>query len=300
MQNLRMSLPPLATLLPFEAAARLGSITKAGEELGLTQAAVSKQIRVLEEHLGAKMFERRNRAIHLTEEGRKFSEILSRSLLEIESHVHELRQNKAGGEVLLRSQLCEGLYWLMPRLSEFYQKHPDIGVRVITSTRPLTQTTERFDLALQTVGRDCSNAELLFSVSDEIFPVCSPKFLEAQSTPLSLKNLPQYHLLHHSKSPPDWLGWQDWFNRMNINAEIKTTDEVYDSYPLMMQAAIEGHGIALGWRRASERLLESGDLVRPFDEHVKIPDSFGVYKPIHWKSKPNSHQVLEWIKSELV
>ncbi|MEM7321049.1 MAG: LysR family transcriptional regulator [Pseudomonadota bacterium] len=294
-----MKLPPLASLLPFEAAARLGSITKAGEELGLTQAAISRQIRALEDHLDTKMFERRNRAVHLTEEGRAFSQTLTRSLHDISNHVHELRQFQNGGEVLLRSQLCEGLYWLMPRLSEFYQKHPDIGVRVITSTRPLTETTQRFDLAIQTVGRDCTNAELVFSVSDDVFPVCSPKFLQAQVHTLTLAKLPECHLLHHSGSAPDWLDWDRWFERMGVDAENRCDGEIYDSYPLMMQAAIEGHGMALGWKRASERLLESGELVRPFQEQVSCPDSFGVYAPLNWKSKPQTAKVLSWIRQEL-
>ncbi|SLN33543.1 LysR substrate-binding domain-containing protein [Ruegeria meonggei] len=295
-----MVLPPLASLLPFEAAARLGSITKAGEELGLTQAAISRQIRALEDHLGTQMFERRNRAVYLTEEGRAFSQTLTQSLQAVANHSHELRHTRDGGEVLLRSQLCEGLYWLMPRLSEFYQKHPDIGVRLITSTRPMTETTERFDLALQTVGRDCSNGELAFAVPDDVFPICSPKYLERLAEPVSFERLQDYRLLHHSGSPPDWLDWDRWFERVGAEIHVQNNGEVYDSYPLMMQAAIEGHGIALGWKRASERLLGSGALVRPFNELVSVPDSFGVYKPKGWKPKPGTSEVLDWIKGELV
>lgn len=294
-----MTLPPLASLLPFEAAARLGSITKAGEELGLTQAAISRQIRALEDHLGTQMFERRNRAVYLTEDGRAFSQTLTQSMQEIANHSHELRHAFEDGEILLRSQLCEGLYWLMPRLSEFYQKHPDVGVRLITSTRPMTETTERFDLALQTVGRDCSNAELVFSVPDDVFPICSPKYLERLAEPISFERMKDYRLLHHSGSPPDWLDWDSWFEQVGTSMRVKNNGEVYDSYPLMMQAAVEGHGIALGWKRASERLLNKGELVRPFNAHVSVPDSFGVYRPAKWKSKAGTSKVLEWIRSEL-
>ena len=294
-----MTLPPLASLLPFEAAARLGSITKAGEELGLTQAAVSRQIKALEDHLGTKVFERRNRAVYLTDAGRALSETLTQALHDIGNHVHEIRSEKTDGEILLRSQLCEGLYWLMPRLSEFYQKHPDIGVRVITSTRPLSEANEHFDLALQTVGRESTNADLVFSVSDEVFPVCSSKYLATLNDPLSLEDLPNCRLLHHSGSPPDWVGWDNWLQQFGLTADLKRNVEVYDSYPLTMQAAVEGHGIALGWRRASERLLASGDLIKPFEEHITVPDNFGVYKPSNWKCKPKTHVVLEWIKGEL-
>ena len=300
MRNLRVTLPPLASLLPFEAAARLGSITRAGEELGLTQAAVSRQIRALEDHLGTKMFERRNRAVHVTDEGRAFSETLTEALQKIGHHAHELRHARDDGDVLLRSQLCEGLYWLMPRLSDFYQKHPDAGVRVITSTRPLTETTERFDLALQTVGRASGNAELLFAVSDDVFPVCSPRYLESLPKPASLDRLQDYRLLHHSASPPDWQGWETWLTKMGIERPHTEAEEIYDSYPLVMQAAIEGHGIALGWKRASDRLLSTGALVKPFKENLSVPDSFGVYKPIHWKSRPGTKTLLDWLRGELV
>ncbi len=299
MKNLRMTLPPLSSILPFEAAARLGSITMAGKELGLTQAAISRQIKALEDHLGMKMFERRNRAIFLTEEGHAFSQTLTNALQDIGNHCHELRHSRDGGEILLHSQLCEGLYWLMPRLSEFYQKHPEMGVRVITSTRPLTEALEHFDLALQTVGRDSKNAELVFAVPDEIFPICSPAYLSELEMPLSLDKLPDYRLLHHSVSPPDWLDWNTWLKRVGAGFLVGNEGEVYDSYPLMVQAAVEGHGIALGWRRASEHLLGTGKLVKPFQEQFSVPDSFGVYTPANWKSKPGTMKVLEWIKEEL-
>ncbi|MGI9423698.1 MAG: LysR family transcriptional regulator, partial [Hyphomicrobiaceae bacterium] len=126
MRITRRTLPPLATLLPFEVTARLGSVTKAAAELGLTQAAVSKQIRLLEDDLGTALFERRNRAVHLTEDGRAFGRIVSDALMSISANAADLRQRHQGGDIVLRSQLCEGLYWLMPRLAGFYEQHPKI------------------------------------------------------------------------------------------------------------------------------------------------------------------------------
>ena len=161
-------MPPLASLLPFEAAARLESFTRAAEELHLTQAAVSRQIRALEQDLGAQLFERRNRAVHLTEAGRELARVVSGALEGIAAQAGHLRGVRRKGEVVLFAQLCEGLYWVMPRLSRFHQVHPGVEVRVSSSTRPLTEAAEHFDLALQTSGRASGSAPLAFTASDEV------------------------------------------------------------------------------------------------------------------------------------
>ncbi|WP_282610476.1 LysR substrate-binding domain-containing protein [Pelagibius sp. Alg239-R121] len=298
MNKLRKMLPPLTSLLPFEATARLGSITKAGAELGLTQAAISKQIRSLEENLGTRLFERRNRAIHLNEDGRDLERIVSAAFESIGTFSQSLRQTHTEGEIVLHAQLCEGLYWLMPRLSKFYQQHPNIEVRVSVSTKPITETQERFDLALQTTGRDSGNAKLAFSVSDEVFPICSPKYLGDDSGPHSIGQLTQHRLLHHKIDPQDWIDWDGWLEQLKLDIRVGHNGMVYDSYPMMMQSVLEGHGIALAWRRTTEQLLHSGAVVRPFKEQLQLPDSLSVYHPDGWLMRKNATVLLDWLKAE--
>ena len=122
MEKWQRNLPPLTSLLPFEAAARHESFTLAAEELGLTQAAISKQIRILEKDLGTVLFERRNRAVFLTEEGRRFGRIVGLALGDISQEATFMRKSGSSGEIVLFCQLCEAFYWLMPRLSDFH--HP--------------------------------------------------------------------------------------------------------------------------------------------------------------------------------
>ena len=299
MNNLRRALPPLSSLLPFEATARLGSITKAGAELGLTQAAISKQIRSLEEDIGAPLFERRNRAVHLTDDGRQLGRIVSEAFGSIGAFAQDLRRKNKEGEVILRSQLCEGLYWLMPRLSKFYQAHPSIPVRVSVSTKPITESEERYDLALQTAKRDSGNAKLVFTVSDEVFPVCSPEYLNSVEQPLSLDRLLQYRLLHHKVHPQDWVDWDDWLRRLKVDVRVGYEGIAYDSYPMMVQAVLEGHGIALGWRRTVEQYLDVGALVRPFEESLHLPDGLSIYQPVGWQMREGTSALLGWLKSEL-
>lgn len=296
---MRTNLPPLASLLPFEATARLGSITKAGDELGLTQAAISKQIRALEENLGVALFERRNRAVHLNDEGRLLWQQVAHGLETIAEASEALRQQQKPNEIVLRSQLCEGLYWLMPRLSDFYQKHPRLEVRVNVSTKPITQAEEQFDLALQSSKRAAGSAQCVFTGADEIFPICSPNYVRGKTLPLTLEDLEDYRLLHHKPPQQDWTDWDNWLEEIGMEMRVGHRGEVYDSYPMMMQAVLEGHGIAIGWARTSENLLSSGALVRPFDAKLKIPDSLSLYHPAGRAPGKDVTVLLTWLKEAL-
>lgn len=299
MENLRRLLPPLSSLLPFEATARLGSITRAGAGLNLTQAAISKQIKSLEQDLGTQLFERRNRAVYLTEEGQELGRIVSEALGSIGTFCGNLRQKHKDGEIVLHSQLCEGLYWLMPRLSKFYQEHPGTAVKVSVSTKPITEATERFDLALQTAGRETGDAKLAFAAEDEVFPICSPKYLENLQGRASIDRLPSYRLLHHRVYPQDWIDWDSWLEGINSDVRVGYAGAEYDSYPIMIQAALEGLGIGLGWHRNVESYLAVGSLVRPFEEHLSVPDGLCIYQPAGWHPRSGTRALLKWLKSEL-
>ena len=298
MSRLGKSLPPLASLLPFEAAARLESFTRAAAELHLTQAAVSRQIRALEGDLGTRLFERRNRAVFLTEAGRDLGRVVSGGLEGIAARAGELRGARESGEVVLFAQLCEAFYWLMPRLSGFHQRHPRIELRVAASTRPLTEASGRFDIALQTTGRASGSHPLAFTAADEVFPVCSPGYLDGRRTPLAPRDLTSHRLLHHKADPADWLEWDDWLTRLGQASRAGSRGAVFDSYPVMIQGAVEGHGIALGWRRTVEKLLRSGALVRPLAESLALPNALSVYRR-QGPTTPEVEALLTLLKSEL-
>lgn len=305
MNRFRKSLPPLASLLPFEAAARLESFTQAAEELNLTQAAVSRQIRALEEDLGVRLFERRHRAVFLTDAGRDFALSVAASLETLAARATELRSKERGGEVVLFAELCSAYYWVMPRLSGFHQRNPRIEIRVAASTLPVARTTEPFDVALQTSDRPSGSYPLAFTASDEVFPVCSPSYLAGRTTPtapplpLPLTDLPNHRLLHHRVEPQDWLEWDDWLDRLGSSLRVGHRGMAFDSYPVLIQAAVEGHGIALGWRRAMERLLQSGSLLRPFGESVILPRGLSVYRREPERLRPEAAALLSWLEEEL-
>ena len=338
MHNLRKRLPPLSSLLPFEAAARHESFTLAARELHLTQAAVSRQIRALEDDLGLRLFERRQRAVFLTEAGRELAQAVTAGLDGIAARAGELRGRRRSGEVVLFAELCSAVYWLMPRLADFHQRHPDLEVRISASTLPVGQSGEDFDVALQTAGRPSGAHALAFTASDEVIPVCSAAYLKRRSAgrqsgerqsggrrpPLPLAELPQHRLLHHRVHPQDWPDWDDWLQRLGSDLRVGDGETgggahgsagqgdagqggtvqggaavVFDSYPVLIQAAVEGHGIGLGWRRAMEHLLQSGKLVRPFAESVPLDDGLAVYTRHRSQERPAVKALLAWLKAEL-
>ncbi|WP_342596438.1 LysR substrate-binding domain-containing protein [Salinicola lusitanus] len=299
MNWLGKSLPPLSTLLPFEAAARLESISRAADELHLTQAAVSRQVRALEENLGLVLFERRNRGVFLTPAGRELAATVSRSLGAMADQANDMRGPARGAQVTLFCQLCEAFYWLMPRLAAFNRRHPDIDLKLVTSTRPIAEHREPFDIALQTSGRPSGHHPLALTAGDEVYPVCSPAHPAAHGAPRSLASLTAFALLHHHATPPDWVEWSDWLRAMGHSQAPPLPGKTFDSYPLMLQATLEGHGVALGWRRTTERLIASGELVRPVRESLQQPQAVAIYTRRGSPERPATRALLDWLQEAL-
>ena len=299
MNNRRGKLPPITALRPFEAAARLGGFTRAAEELHLTQAAISHQIRNLEEDLGCKLFDRRNRTVVLTAEGRAFARTVAEAMDDIAAHAARLRGNRRAGEVVFFAQLCEAMYWVMPRLGAFRQAHPEIHVNVVSSPRALGDYEGEFDVALQIADRSSGGMRPVLTVPDEVFALCSPGFLDGLQKPLSRDDLGRLTLLYHKTDPRDWPGWDDWFARVGSECRIGEGGIPFEDYLFMIQSAIEGQGVVLGWRRTMERLIEFGALVRAVPDSVPLSDGLLVYCQPSERDRPETKAVLDWLKAEL-
>jgi LysR family glycine cleavage system transcriptional activator len=299
MNKLGKSLPPLASLLPFEAAARLLSFSRAAEELNLTQAAVSRQIRALEEDLGISLFQRRNRAVFLTDAGREFSLTLGNALRDVASTADRLRGVAGRNEVVLLCQPCEAFHWLMPRLSSFHQQYPEIELKMVTWASPLTEFQGYFDVAMQSSNRDHGLHPLLFTAADDVFPVCSPRYLAGHATPVDLARLERHTLLHHDALPAYQLEWDTWLATFGHDLPTTARRLSFDHYSLMLHAAVEGHGLAMGWRRTSQRMLDSGVLVAPCTQSVHLNEALSIYRRHGHTRREEAHLLVEWLKVEL-
>ncbi len=292
-------LPPLSSLRPFEATVRRGSVTLAAAELGLTQTAVSKQIRAIERDIGRPLFERRNRAVVPTGEGARLARIVREALGDIAAEAGRLRGRAGPGEVVLHCQLCEAFYWLMPRLSRFHEAHPGVELRVVSSMRPLTEATGPFDVALQTTGRPSEGARLAFTAADTILPVCAPGLVAGRDLPLAPGDLAAFPLLSHRAVPQDWADWADWFAAQELEVPGGAGRIGYDSFPLVLQAAVAGQGMALGWGRTVEGLVADGKLVAPCAEAMARPAEISVFRAGHGARSPGARALLDWLAAEL-
>ncbi|NSY39768.1 MULTISPECIES: LysR substrate-binding domain-containing protein [unclassified Leisingera] len=298
MDNQLRNLPPLSRFKPFEAAARLESFSLAAAELGMTQTAISKQIAQLESDLGTTLFERRNRAVFLTGEGRRLGQVVSTALSSIASEVAYIRGDGRSDELILHCQLCEAFYWLMPRLARFHERHPGTELRVMSALKPLTEAQTPFDVAIQTTGRPSGTAKLAFTVSDEIFPVCAPSLIDPSTLPLDPDDLAAYSLLSHRVIPQDWMDWPDWFEAFGV-AQTSERFTHFDSFPIVLQAAVAGQGVALGWKRTVQGMIDEGKLIRPCRETVVHPAELAVYQGSGGKLHPMTKPLLAWLSDEL-
>ncbi|AGZ35277.1 LysR family transcriptional regulator [Pseudomonas sp. SWI6] len=300
MNRLGKSLPPLASLLPFEATARLGSVSRAAQELHITQAAVSRQIRALEADLGVALFERRNRGVYLTESGRSLAYILGNALAGLANEADRLRGVAGTNQVVLLCQMCEAFHWLMPRLSSFHQQFPEIELKVATLLRPLAEYEGYFDVAMQSSCRDRGAHPLLFSASDEVFPVCSPSYLARMgSDALTLDQVQRCTLLLHQTVPQYELEWDTWMAAHGLELPSGGKSLSFDNYSLMLQAAVAGHGLAMGWRRTAEGMLARGELVAPFAETVVLQDALSVCVRHGQERRPEAQALAAWLKAQL-
>ncbi len=265
MQALRKILPPLNSLVAFEAAARHLSFTRAGEELLVSREAVSRQIRNLESDLGVKLFARLHRALALTREGADFQAVVERSLGGIAQSAGALRRPGQPARVTITATIALASFWLTPRLPRFRARHPDVEVRVVVSDPPVDMAAEGIDAGLRYGGGEWSGliATHLFDI--ESFPVCAPAYLDTGppiETPADLAHHTLLNLDGLSHQAEDW-SW--WLAESGVRPPDPSHILGFDNYANVIQAALDRQGIALGFSHLLDRELSDGALVRPLD-----------------------------------
>jgi LysR family glycine cleavage system transcriptional activator len=254
-------LPPLNALRAFEAAGRLGSFKEAAAELHVTHGAVSQHVRLLEEWLGASLFERHNRRVALTAAAKAY-------LAEIGPVFEQLSQATArygypetvDRLLSVNAPATFTLRWLVPRLASFRAQHPEVDVRVETSNEPLESLKESFDIVIRGGPDTFYGYAMRPFLDEERLPVCSPALL--QQLPLQKPDDMRRHTLLHTSSLPRL--WPDWLASAGIPALRPAAALTFDHFFLTLQAAIDGMGIAMGPTALVSDDLAAGRLVAPF------------------------------------
>ncbi|WP_315838599.1 LysR substrate-binding domain-containing protein [Bradyrhizobium prioriisuperbiae] len=294
----RRTLPPLNAIRAFEAAARLGSFKDAAGELGVTHGAISQQVRVLEQWLGAPaLFRRSTRRVVLTESGATLLAEVGPALDRIAAAVrhHIERQGRSPAMVLRVNALATfSLRWLMPRMALFRAMHPDIEVRLTTSNDPVDALPEAFDVVIRG-GPDAFHGFVSRLVlSERRLPVCAPALLT--SLPLTdIADLSRHTLLHVTSMPRLWRDWLTLAGQTGLESAAALT---FDHFYLTIQAALDGLGVAMGPTALVADDLAAGRLVTPFP-HPSLPArSYFAYLPEAHQADPPSLLFCDWLAQQ--
>jgi len=256
MINARRFLPPLPWLSAFEAVARLGSVTRAAEELDLTQGAVSRQVQKLEERLGQNLFTRDRQRLSLTPAGAAYARELRGALATIASATLSLSSNPQGGLLNLAILPAFGTYWLAPRLPDFMAAHPGVTVNLATRTHPFDFAREDFHAAIHFGQRDWPGAGFLKLMEEENVAVAAPVLLEGRQMerPGDVAALPRLQIESRKGA------WRRWFMAHGLGAEDRVAVQ-FDQFATMIEAAKKGLGAALVPRFLIGADLDSGALM---------------------------------------
>lgn len=286
-------LPPLGSLRAFEAAARHLSFTKAAQELGVTQAAISHQVKTLEDALGAKLFRRLTRALALTDTGGTLAPELTESFERMGRAVARAQEREARGTLRVTLLYTFALSFLVPRLGRFSTRHPEIALKLETSSRIVDFDREPFDAAIRYGPGPYPNlsAELLFE--DELTPLCSPQVARKIKKPADV-------LAH--KLPDDhnyWDDWAIWLKAAGLDPETpRQNSPVFDSTRLAVEAAMEGQGLALGAPFLFENEIKSGRLVAPLKLIVPAGKSYWLVCRKRDADRPTIVAFRQWLLDE--
>lgn len=300
MQRRSARLPPLDLFPAFESAARHLSFTKAGAELFVTQSAVSRQIRALEDELGVTLFLRTHRALALTEEGRRLYESCSGMLAQLRATVAQIRAPSSRQILALTTTPGIASLWLIPRLSLFTEAHPGIDVRIDATARRRDLAADGFDLAIRYARVDSQAGTPLGGES--IQPVCSPQLARDKTRPLATPADLRRHTLLQVVIPPGTnmpLEWDPWLQAMGL-ADLRPAATLsFSNYDEAIMAALTGQGVALGRRPLIDNLLRSRKLVAPFKARIASPRAYFLQVAPGAQTKPAVQALERWLLDQV-
>lgn len=256
MAGFRRSVSSLGALASFEAAARLMGFTRAAEELGVTQAAVSRQIKLLEAELNMPLFVRGHRRVELTPAGAVLSRALTGAFDEVQQALDTIRRPALGKTVTVGATLAFTHFWLLPRLPDFRAAHPDVQLRLVSQDSGMDLRREPVDLLIHYGRPPVDGAHCLAALPERVFPVCAPSLAEKTS---NYRDLP---LIDCDWIEPSWVGWRRWAQLAGEPPLGRTAALRFTQYSDVIYAVMAGEGVALGWQALVGQHLAEGRLVR--------------------------------------
>jgi len=286
----RPVLPPLNALRAFEAAARHESFARAAQELGVTPAAISHQVKALEQWLGARLFLRKAQGLDLTEIGRASLPGFARAFDALGAAVQDLRAEAPGARLNIATLPSLAQLWLTPRLPRLRKAFPQIKLSIHALETPPNFRREPFDFALFFVEGGTRSGRKIALLEDAIFPVCSPEMSRPLRTPADLRQLTWLH-------DTTWTNdWSIWLSGTGAGG-VETQDPLFFSlYSVAVQAAIDGAGVLMAHESLVAEPLRSGALVAPFPSRIKTGLELSILLPD--RARPDALRIVNWLANE--
>ncbi|PHP19162.1 LysR family transcriptional regulator [Sphingobium sp. IP1] len=287
-------MPPLSAIRVFEAAARLENFTAAAQELGMTQAAVSYQVKLLEERLGISLFQRTGRKVALTEKGREIAPILTRAFDQMRQGFAALTQDHSA----VLSISCTNSFahlWLAPRIGAFQMRHPNLAVRIMADDAVVDLARDGIDLAVRGGKGEWPGLEAKLLTHNRLVPMCSPAWRDRHGPIADGQAL---HAL--PRLSPDDMWWHEWFAAMGVEADPADGPPgiALDSQVMEGRAAIAGQGVAILNHFLWKAEVEAGQLVEAVPSYVREIASYWLVYPPHARNTPKIKAFRDWISAE--
>lgn len=291
-QHLLNALPVL------EASVRLGSFTKAGAHLGLSQPTVSRHISNLEDHLGVSLFTRQHKKLTATRNGRELALATDLGLSHIDSVVRKTMMQAASDGLRIACTQSFANCWLLPRFSDLRRESGDRQVHLLTSHWLDDIDLDGVDMIIHWRQRGWAGWPVQRLFDEVTFPVCAPSYLARNpllrrclDDPLTL---PDFELLHYEERPTEFVSWADWFD--NFGCDYSRQDEGYrfSNYQFMLQAAMDGEGVALAWQHLVADRIASGELVQVGPTYQRPDAGYFLEFRKDGSNQEQLDQVLEW------
>jgi LysR family glycine cleavage system transcriptional activator len=292
------SLPPLRLLAVFETVVRYRGVKAAAQAFNVSPAAVSQSLRQLESHLGVTLLDRSTRPPSLTQHGAALREACATGLNTIESCIEEMRASILEGQraITIACSVGTATYWLMPRLSTFYERHGDITINVMTTTTGSPLLSAGVDIAIRYGTGHWRDGIACLLFGEKVVPVCTPQFkVRMNERNAAFEHLP---LIHVDVDDREWLRWSDYFKSMGYAGLRKHPSLRFTNYVQATQAVLANQGVMLGWQAVTGDLVAEGRLVAALDHVVyPVPAHYAVSAERGTKSA-SLRAVVAWLVDE--
>ncbi|WP_170411135.1 LysR substrate-binding domain-containing protein [Ruegeria atlantica] len=289
-------LPPLDYLLAFEAAAKAQSFAQASKVLNISETAISRKVRLLEQHYDVPLFVRGHRSVSLTQQGAILLATVEKSLDLMREVSRDMLAKHQANTVSISATNSVASLWLMPQLRKFNKSNGRIRISLVSSDSDAECLSDSMNLTILRGDGDWPGYEAKLLFGETVFPVCSPEYLKNNPSAADISALPELDLIEVTSGHAEWMTWRTWFSGNGVSTSSMEQAVAFNTYPLSVQAAVDGLGIALGWAHLVDPLLESGALVRPVqDAFVRTQSGYYLLKRPSHSAFPEQRIVEGWL-----